>query len=59
MHNELGEDGTPLVRVAAVPEEQTREVAEFGEGEVRGERRLTTFFAFHTLKTEKINRIFF
>ena len=45
MHDELCELGRPLVAVAAVPDEQFGEVGELCDGEVGGERGLTTLFA--------------
>ena len=45
MDDKLRELGTPLVRVAPVPDQELGEVAELIDGEIGGERGLTTLLA--------------
>lgn len=45
MDDKLRELGTPLVRVAPVPDQQLREIAELVDREIGGERGLTTLLA--------------
>lgn len=44
MNDELSEFGTALVRVATVPDEKFRQVAELVDGKVGRERSLSTLF---------------
>ena len=45
MDDKLRELGTPLVRVAPVPDQELGEVAELVDGEIGGERGLTSLLA--------------